>query len=172
MNIIELNIYPVHPDETFILILPSNRRYEVGQSYFLVDYFTKEIIAKKSIAFKETKPISQLTDQETFLAKNCDKRLFYSIIRNQFKKRLESGELYSFVENETMVDVLTMTNKSNLRSYKDVINHYHFEYEFKSMTSNKNLLSKNYCHKSKWNFLQQRPYTELELSQLETPYHD
>ncbi|MBP0902381.1 hypothetical protein ACFSKN_02035 [Mariniflexile gromovii] len=185
-NIIKLNIQPVESDETFLLILPSRFIYEVEKIYYLVDYFSEQIICRKAIAYKETLRLGELSDMHTFLAKNCNKKLFYSILKNQFKTRLTQdkfdnlsdiqkleykvGDLYSYINPDILVDVLIFTSPQNLSSYKSNIKNSEKipEIDGASLLSKKPVLTKNYCHKTYWNFEHQRPYTESELTKLKS----
>lgn len=166
---LEVNIIHPNIDETFCLIHPHSNLFCVSERFQIIDYFTKNLICVKYLAFKETMQLNDITDMHTFLAKNCDKDLFYKILRKQFQKRDENGDLYSFVNKEILVDFLVFTNYENLRSYKENIKYRVHADPLPLKTSRegkKPILGKDYCHKSKWNFVKNRPYTESELIEL------
>jgi hypothetical protein len=181
MNVIELNSYPVHFRDTFLIILPSKSSYELYVPFHFVEWSNKEYLGCKYLISKETIQLKEVTDAQSYLAKNCDAKLFYQIIKTQYKRRLseadanyqnrvlgedkfKTGELFTHINKETLVDVLVFTSKENIRELNKVAP---FEYDNKeSMLSKKPVLSKDYCHKSKWNFEQQRPYSEDELKTI------
>lgn len=186
MYTIQINSYPQHNQLTFMLIEPSKGIYKVGEKYILQEFSNKNLIGYKYIVSKQTIPITSLTDGQTYLAKNCNKKLFYSILRNQYKTRLTKeklnalpieiradykvNQLYSFINKETMVDVLVLADESVIHSLMQVkIKDYAFDDEWltKKLTSDRSLLSKGYCFPDYYNKEKQRPYTEEELIHLQ-----
>ena len=165
MYTISINSYPQHKNLTFLIIVPSKNIYQVGEKYIFQEWSNKEFLGIKHLISKETYPANELPDFSTYLAKDCDSKLFFRIIKNQFKTRNDKGELFSFVNKETPLDVLVFTDKSCIKSLnkeKPIV------YDgMGSLLSKKPLLTPKYCHTSKWNFEQQRPYTNDELKALD-----
>ncbi|WP_034039750.1 hypothetical protein [Wocania ichthyoenteri] len=186
MNVIHINSYPQHFLPTFLLILPSSWKHKVGEEYYFNEWSSKDYLFTKYLVSKKTLPFSEITDEHTYLAKDCDSKLFFQIVRTQYKTRLtqyklemlpvdtrqnyQIGSLYSFIEKETLMDVLVFTDKSCIRSImkkevKEIASN--FPDPTISLMSKKPIQLKNYCHESKFDKEKQRPYTDDELLELE-----
>lgn len=132
MNTIEINAYPKHNLDTFLLILPSKYYYVEGETYIIQEFFNKNLIGEKVLVDKKTMPMHELTDGMCYMAKDCDFKLFFQIVRTQYKTRLDQyklellpedirsnykvGSLYSFINKETLMDVMVFTEKHCVKS--------------------------------------------------------
>lgn len=186
MELIYINSYPQNFLPTFLLILPHKWFYKEGEEYVFNEWYNKEYLFKKYLVSKKTLPFSDITDEHTYLAKNCDSKLFYQIVKTQYKSRLTQykldlipsdirdnykvGSLYSFINKETLMDIMVFTDKACIKS---IVNEDLKKYASKIPDTSKSLLSgksinlKGYCHESKWFSERGRPYTDDELLELE-----
>ncbi|MDD7885740.1 hypothetical protein [Flavivirga sp. 57AJ16] len=186
MDVIHINSYPQHFLPTFLLILPSNFSYKVGEEYYFNEWSNKDYLFTKYLVSKRTLPFSEITDEHTYLAKDCDAKLFFQIVRTQYKTRLtqyklemmpmdirqnyDVGSLYSFIDKETLMDIMVFTDRSCVRplmkrEIKRTLSN--FVDPKISLLSKKPIQLKNYCHESKFNKERERPYTDEELLALE-----
>lgn len=163
MYTIEINSYPQHLLDTFLIVVPSKQIYLVGEQYIIQEWSNKNYIATKHLVSKETRPFDEIGDSVTYLAKNCDSKLFYQIVKNQYKSRLTQyklellpndirenykvGDLYTFINKETLMDILVFTDKSCIRNLvnQDLKeNLFNSDHIGKSLTSKCSLISKDY----------------------------
>lgn len=148
MNTLYINPYPQHYLDTILIIVPSKPKYELLEKFSLVDFYTKEFIAIKYIVSKETLRLKDITNAQSYLAKNCDKNLFHAIIKDQYKKANDKGEITTFINEESFMDVLVMTSKGNIRKLYNPQEYLTADIK-KSLLSNKKTISQTYQYQNK-----------------------